>query len=73
MPKLPEQMIKKRPLMRRVFLPLVLAAVFIFPAPATKAGVFNPETFTLGNDMRVVVVQNHRVPVVTHIDRKSVG
>ena len=59
--------------MRRVFLPLVLAAVFIFPAPATKAGVFNPETFTLGNDMRVVVVQNHRVPVVTHMVWYGVG
>jgi zinc protease len=30
------------------------------------AGVFNPETFTLDNGMRVVVVTNRRAPVVTH-------
>ncbi|NQU61054.1 MAG: insulinase family protein [Rhodospirillales bacterium] len=40
---------------------------------AANAGVFNPETFTLQNGMRVVVVQNHRVPVVTHMVWYSVG
>jgi len=32
-----------------------------------RAGVFNPETFTLPNGMQVVVVENHRVPVITHM------
>ena len=32
--------------------------------PAT--GVFDPETFTLDNGMEVVVVGNHRAPVVAH-------
>ena len=48
---------------------LLLAAVM---APAS-AGVFNPETFTLANGMHVVVVPNHRVPVVTHMVWYKVG
>jgi zinc protease len=32
-----------------------------------KHGVFNPHTFTLVNGMQVVVVSNHRMPVVTHM------
>ena len=31
-----------------------------------EAAVFNPETFTLANGMQVVVVTNHRAPVVSH-------
>lgn len=31
-----------------------------------RANVFNPETFTLENGMEVVVVPNHRAPVVSH-------
>ncbi len=37
------------------------------------AGVFDPETFTLDNGMQVVVVSNHRVPVVTHMVWYKVG
>lgn len=33
---------------------------------AAGAGVFHPETFTLANGMQVVVVSNHRAPVVAH-------
>jgi len=40
---------------------------------AAWAGVFNPETFTLKNGMQVVVVENHRVPVVTHMVWYRVG
>ena len=40
---------------------------------AGPAGVFNPETFTLDNGMRVVVVSNHRVPVVSHMVWYMVG
>ena len=53
--------------MKRISLTLFLAVLFIFPAPVSKAGVFNPETFRLANGMRVVVIENHRVPVVTHM------
>ena len=38
-----------------------------------RAGVFNPTTFTLKNGMQVVVVENHRVPVVTHMVWYRVG
>lgn len=33
---------------------------------AVPTGVFHPETFTLDNGMEVVVVANHRAPVVAH-------
>ncbi len=63
--------------MRVMFLRLVLAAMVIFPGlgvpSSVGAGVFNPETFRLSNGMRVVVVQNHRVPVVTHMVWYGVG
>ena len=41
--------------------------------PAAQAAVFNPETFTLDNGMQVVVVPNHRMPVVTHMVWYKVG
>ncbi len=38
-----------------------------------RAAVFSPETFTLKNGMQVVVIPNHRVPVVTHMVWYAVG
>ncbi|MGB8274887.1 MAG: pitrilysin family protein [Alphaproteobacteria bacterium] len=38
-----------------------------------RAKVFGPETFTLKNGLQVVVVTNHRVPVVTHMVWYKVG
>ncbi len=49
-----------------------LVFLFIFPT-LLQAKVFNPETFTLKNGMKVVVVENHRVPVVTHMAWYRVG
>jgi zinc protease len=40
---------------------------------AADAGIFNPQTFTLANGMQVVVVPNHRVPVVNHMVWYKVG
>lgn len=37
------------------------------------AGVFNPETFTLSNGMQVVVLPNHRAPVILHMVWYKVG
>ncbi len=34
--------------------------------PAETSGLFRPTTFTLDNGMEVVVVENHRAPVVSH-------
>ncbi len=40
---------------------------------AARAAVFNPETFTLDNGLQVVVIPNHRAPVVTHMMWYKVG
>ncbi len=42
-------------------------------SPPPAAAIFNPETFTLKNGMRVVVIPNHRVPVVIHMVWYRVG
>ncbi len=45
-------------------------------APAIKEGrtkIFNAESFTLDNGMMVVVIPNHRTPVVTHMVWYKVG
>jgi len=56
--------------LRTLFVPLLLALI---PPASAADGVFRPETFTLDNGMRVVVVSNHRVPVVTHMVWYKVG
>ncbi len=38
-----------------------------------QAKVFSPESFTLKNGLQVVVITNHRVPVVTHTIYYKVG
>jgi zinc protease len=48
----------------------LLVMTFISPA---NAGVFNPETFTLKNGMQVVVISNHRAPIVRHMVWYKVG
>lgn len=61
------------PALRRLAVPALLAAAAAFPSGPAPAGVFNPETFTLPNGMQVVVVENHRAPVVTHMVWYKVG
>jgi zinc protease len=47
---------------------VTLAAVVAFAlSPPAAAKVFSPDSFTLDNGMQVVVVSNHRAPVVTHM------
>ena len=52
---------------------IIFAVSLLLTAPAVRAGVFNPETFRLGNGMQVVVVPNHRVPVVIQMVWYRVG
>jgi zinc protease len=52
---------------------LLCAALIAMLAPAARAGIFNPETFTLGNGLEVVVIANHRAPVVSHMVFYRVG
>ncbi|MFV3074170.1 M16 family metallopeptidase [Niveispirillum fermenti] len=53
-----------------VALSALTVAAAIFPAAAR---VFDPETFTLKNGMQVVVVNNPRAPVVSHMVWYKVG
>lgn len=43
------------------------------PVAAEETSAWAPETFTLGNGMQVVVIPDHRVPVVTHMVWYKVG
>ena len=52
---------------------VLLAAALLLAPQAARAKVFSPETFTLDNGMQVVVVSNHRAPVVTHMVWYKVG
>jgi zinc protease len=49
-----------------------LVALFAFPAFAEEAA-WAPSTFTLSNGMDVVVIPDHRAPVVTHMVWYKVG
>jgi len=42
-------------------------------AASADAAVYNPETFTLPNGMQVVLVPNHRAPVVSHMVWYRIG
>ncbi|MFM9842113.1 MAG: M16 family metallopeptidase [Dongiaceae bacterium] len=44
-----------------------LAVLIIGSAGLAQAKVFDPRTFTLANGLQVVVVENRRAPVVTHM------
>ena len=52
---------------------LLAIGLIVGPVLSAHAGVFNPETFFLKNGMQVVVIPNHRVPVVTHMVWYRVG
>lgn len=36
------------------------------PGPAPKVNIKKPESFTLANGMKVLVVENHKLPRVTY-------
>jgi len=51
----------------------VLFALSLAAASPARARLFEPETFTLGNGLQVVVVSDRRVPVVSHMVWYKVG
>ena len=58
----------------RTLLVSLFLSVFALTASQTQAeGVFNPRTFKLDNGMDVVVLPNHRAPVVLHMVWYKVG
>lgn len=52
--------------MRFTFFIFLLLALIQLPHPAA-AKLFNAESFTLDNGLQVIVIPNHRAPVVTHM------
>ncbi|WP_162918722.1 M16 family metallopeptidase [Taklimakanibacter deserti] len=56
--------------LKAAFAGLFLLAVFVRPLPAAQPLA---ETFTLNNGMQVVVIPDHRAPVVTHMVWYRVG
>ena len=57
--------------MKKIFSIICLLAVI--QSGGSQAKVFNAETFTLDNGLQVIVVPNHRAPVVTHMVWYKVG
>lgn len=45
----------------------LLVLVLVGISPDAFAGVFNPKTFMLANGMQVVLIENRRIPAVTHM------
>ena len=59
---------------RAVFLALVLGiAILSGTAPSRAADEWRPSAFTLENGLKLVVIEDHRAPVVTHMVWYSVG
>ena len=48
-------------------LKVIAVAAFLLLSQSAEAKTFNAETFTLENGLQVVVLPNHRAPVVTHM------
>ena len=51
----------------------LLAAIAAAPLTGASAGIFRSNGFTLDNGMQVVVLENHRAPVVVHMVWYRVG
>ncbi len=58
---------------RALFMALSLSLLVLAAPLVARAGVFNPETFTLANGLKVVVIENHRLPVVRQMVFYRVG
>ncbi|WP_085620192.1 M16 family metallopeptidase [Thalassospira alkalitolerans] len=52
---------------------LLTAMMLIISPHLAEAAVFSPQTMTLDNGMQVVLVENHRAPVVSHMVWYKVG
>src|SRR5512143_965377 len=58
---------------RAMLLALLIGAAGLLAPGDAGARVFDPKTFTLANGMQVVVVSDHRIPVVSHMVWYKVG
>ena len=59
--------------MKRIITGGLLAVALLLPAAMADNAAWAPHTFTLDNGMEVVVVPDHRAPVVTHMVWYKVG
>ena len=56
------------PFIQRLLRPAAAICIALLaPSAPTGAAMFEPDSFTLTNGMQVVVVENHRAPVVVHM------
>jgi len=60
-------------LFRRLSGLLASASALLFAALPLRAEVFDPTTYTLDNGLQLVVIENHRAPIVTHMVWYKVG
>ncbi|KKJ77801.1 zinc protease [Kiloniella litopenaei] len=51
----------------------VIGCSLLLPLSSAQSAVFNPESFTLDNGLEVVVISNHRAPIVTQMLWYKVG
>jgi zinc protease len=59
--------------MKRIMTGGLLAVALLLPGAVAEDAAWSPETFALDNGMEVVVVPDHRAPVVTHMVWYKVG
>jgi len=52
---------------------LALALILLLAPLSSRAAVFNPHSFTLDNGLQVVVIENRRAPIVSHMVWYKVG
>ena len=52
---------------------LIILVACVVLVPGARAGIFDPKSFTLENGLEVVVIENDRVPVVSHMLWYKVG
>lgn len=52
---------------------VMILAVATAPIASARAAVFSPQSFTLKNGMQVVLIENHRAPVVSHMVWYKIG
>lgn len=49
------------------WLTIIAALCLLWATPCSAKGLFNPQTFTLPNGLQVIVLTNHRAPIVKQI------
>ena len=59
--------------MKKIRIALVFVTLFFASASQAQDKVYNADSFTLANGMQVVVIPNHRAPVLTHMIWYRVG